>query len=303
MGGQQFLSGGIALDITGLNQVSHVDHELGLVTAGGGVMWPMLIAATRADDHQPGPRWAIRQKQTGADDLTLAGSVSCNAHGRGLTFAPLVDDVESLRVVLPDGTLQTCSREHHPELFGLVVGGYGLFGVIAEVTPRLVPRTLLKRRVDVIDLDDAMHAVRRRVAEGCTYGDFQYAIDPADDSFLRRGVFACYAPAGGAAADDEPADLSRDRWLVLLDLAHRDKRRAFQLYSEHYLSTHGRTYWSDTMQLSTYIPSYADYLATIQGRPTQESLVISELYVPPPALPEFMTLARGVLRDDGAEDI
>jgi hypothetical protein len=56
--------------------------------------------------------------------------------------------------------------------------------------------------------------------------------------------------------------LHPEAWLALIELAHTDKRRAFQLYAQHYLgTTDGKHYWSDNHQLSTYIPSYADVLA------------------------------------------
>ncbi|MCV6900881.1 hypothetical protein OE165_28005, partial [Escherichia coli] len=81
-----------------------------------------------------GPRWGIRQKQTGADDLTLGGSLACNAHGRGLAMGPMVEDIERLTVVTTGAEVVECSRQANAVLFSLVVGGYGLFGVVTEVT-------------------------------------------------------------------------------------------------------------------------------------------------------------------------
>lgn len=187
-----------------------------------------------------------------------------------------------------------------------MVGGYGLFGIIATVTLRLGRRRKLRRVVNVLDVEEAVPAFYRRLDEGCLYGDFQYAIDPSNRDFLRRGVLACYEPAG----DDEDvtgegAGLTSDKWIGLLQLALTDKRKALQLYSQHYLSTHGNVYWSDTMQLSTYVPSYVEILNELAGReegPT-ESLVIGELYAPPERLLDFLEESRRILRETGAEDI
>src|SRR5690606_8149378 len=121
-------------------------------------------------------RWGIRQKQTGADDLTLGGTVAANGHGRGLTMRPIVDDIEALTVVTAQGELLRCSRDEEPELFSLLIGGYGLFAVIATVTLRLGERARLRRLVNIMDIDEAVPTFYRRVAEGCLYGDFQYAI-------------------------------------------------------------------------------------------------------------------------------
>src|SRR5439155_16217248 len=196
-------------------------------------------------------------------------------------------------------------RQQNPELFSLVIGGYGLFGVVATVTLRLGPRRKVRRLVDILDIDEAIPAVRRRVAQGCLYGDFQYAIDPADDAFLRRGVCACYQPVpDDTLVSDDSADLKEQDWADLLRLAHTDKRAAFERYSAHYLSTHGRVYWSDTMQLSTYIPTYDQFLRDVSGgQEAPESLIIGEQFVPPDTLPEFLAAARRVLRSTGVEDI
>jgi FAD/FMN-containing dehydrogenase len=221
-------------------------------------------------------------------------------------MGPIGEDVEGLTLVDADGEVIECSRERNAELFRLVIGGYGLFGVVVRVTLRLGPRRKLRRLVDIIDIDDAVNAVYRRVADGCIYGDFQYAIDPHDDSFLRRGVMACYRPAPDDAAVDEGAqNLTREDWLRLLELAHRDKAAAFSRYAQYYLATHGRVYWSDTMQLSTYIPDYSEFLASrgLMGDGVQESLVIGEQYVPPGRIIEFLERSRTVLRETGVEDI
>ncbi len=302
MGGQQFCEGGLLLDMRQMSRVHGLDADRGLLEVDAGAMWPQVIEATHA--LQAGDvRWAIRQKQTGADDLTIGGTIAANGHGRGLRMQPVVDDVEAFTIVTADAQLVRCSREENAELFSLAIGGYGLFGVIATVTLRLGARMRLRRLVNVLDVDEAAVAFYRRVEEGCLYGDFQYAIDPADDDFLRRGVLAVYSRAPDDAPITEGANLTGEQWLGLLQLALTDKRRALQLYSQHYLATHGNVYWSDTMQLSTYVPSYVEVLERIGGAAHGESLVIGELYTPPDRVLEFLDRSRRILRETGAEDI
>lgn len=231
MGGQQFCAGGLLVDMSAMARPVALDLERGLLEMEAGARWPEVIRATHELQGEA-VRWGIRQKQTGADSLSLGGSVAANGHGRGLTLGPMVDDVEALTVVTADGEPVRCSRDEHAELFSLVVGGYGLFGIIATVTLRLGERAKLRRVVNVLDIEEAVPAFYRRLAEGCLYGDFQYAIDPGDDDFLRRGVLACYAPAGeNAAVVGAGAELSADKWLGLLKLALTDKKQALQLYS------------------------------------------------------------------------
>jgi FAD/FMN-containing dehydrogenase len=300
MGGQQFAADSLHLDLAALNKVLSTDPVRGLLHIEAGADWPTIIAASHRMQAAPGRSWGIRQKQTGVDAVSLGGSISANAHGRGLLMQPLGDDIEDLTLLDARGEFVLCSRSENPELFSLVIGGYGLFGVIYSASLRLMPRQRVERVVDVIDLDDAVNAVFRRAEEGCLFGDFQFAIDASDPRFLRRGVFACYRPVEAPADDGGPeADLPADAWLKLLRLAHDDKREAFRLYAQHYLGTDGNHYWSDTMQLSTYIPGYADFLEHARGGQAEgtakETLVIGEHYVPRDRLLEFMEKAKEIL--------
>lgn len=308
MGGQQFARGSTHIDMTALDRTLDVDPFRGLLRIEAGADWPKIIAASHAMKTGHDGTWGIRQKQTGVDAVSLGGSISANAHGRGLLMQPMGDDIENLTLVNAQGELLVCSREQNAELFSLAIGGYGLFGVIYSATLRLSSRQRVKRVVDIIDLDDAMNAVFRRAEEGCLYGDFQFVIDAQDEGFLRRGVFACYKPCDPAGTESSTtSDLSPDTWLKLLKLAHDDKRTAFRLCSQHYLSTDGNVYWSDTMQLSTYIPSYADFLEGSRGNEVasavKETLVIGEHYVPRDQLLVFMQRARKILRQFGTEVI
>jgi FAD/FMN-containing dehydrogenase len=281
MGGQQFCSGGTVLDTRPLSRALSLDSERGLVEVEAGIQWPALIDAL-ADTP-----WAIRQKQTGADDLCIGGAVSANVHGRGLAFAPFVSDLERLVVVTPDGSTVTCSRDENPALFRLVCGGYGLFGVVYSATLRLVPRRKVERVVRLAHAEELDDLFAERIADGYLYGDFQFEIDPRSRGFLQNGIVSCYRPV----ADDTPlqgnAKLSAGDWNALLHFAHSDKARAFEVYKAHYLGTSGQVYLSDRHQLATYVPDY---------HWAGSSEMISELYVPRALLADFLAAAARDLR-------
>ena len=105
-----------------------------------------------------------------------------------------------------------------------------MFGVVASATLRLVPRRTVRRVVEIVTADALMRRVDERIAAGFLYGDFQFAIDPASDDFLHRGVFSTYAPMEhDVAIPAEQRALSMDDWQRLLDLAHTRKSDAFGL--------------------------------------------------------------------------
>jgi FAD/FMN-containing dehydrogenase len=107
--------------------VLNLDRKTGIMEVEAGIEWPKLIDGYLTLRNGDGQTWGIAQKQTGADRLTMAGTIAANAHGRGLKMKPFVSDVESFVLVDAAGTAHMCSRTENPELFRLVHGGYGLF--------------------------------------------------------------------------------------------------------------------------------------------------------------------------------
>jgi FAD/FMN-containing dehydrogenase len=300
MGAQQFGSGTLYFDMTKLNRILSFDAEQGIVEAEAGIEWPELIGQLNAMQKGRSGQWGIAQKQTGADRLTLGGSLAANAHGRGLRMKPFVSDVESFVLLDANGEAHLCSREQNAELFRLAAGGYGLFGVVSSIRLRLTPRRKIERVVEILARDALADAFEQRIREGYLYGDFQFAIDERSDGFLNQGVFSCYRPVDPATPiPANQMQLAAAQWKELLYLAHTDKAAAFRAYSEFYLSTSGQVYWSDTHQLSTYLDDYHRPLDRRLGSAHGATEIITEIYVPRERLCDFLAEAAGDFRRHG----
>src|SRR5438067_12814338 len=127
--------------------------------------------------------------------------------------------------------------------------------------------------VEIIHADDLPKRVAERIAQKFLYGDFQFSVDEKSSDFLQRGVFSCYEPIDEHEPIVAKRELRDDDWLDLLRLAYTDREKAFKRYSDYYLSTNGQTYWSDTNQLSAYLPNYAQKIRELVGR-EESSLII-----------------------------
>jgi FAD/FMN-containing dehydrogenase len=300
MGAQQFAEGSLMLDTTRFARVLSLDRAKGIVDVEAGIMWPALVEyLLKAQEGRP-RQWGIAQKQTGADRLTIGGALSANVHGRGLKLKPFIGDVESFVLIDARGNARTCSRTENPELFRLAIGGYGLFGAISTVKLRLAPREKIQRIVEVRMIDDLPKAFEQRIADGFTFGDFQFSVDETSGDFLKRGVFSCYRPVDPQTP--MPAtqrELGDEDWHALLLLAHNNKATAFDRYSKYYLSTSGQLYWSDTHQMSTYLDNYHQTLDKQLGVADRATEMITEIYVPRPALPSFMAEVAERFRKNG----
>jgi FAD/FMN-containing dehydrogenase len=304
MGGQQFGADTLLVDMSSMRRVIGFDDEAGGVEVEAGIQWPELVGRLLEAQRGRARQWGIAQKQTGADRLSLGGALAANVHGRGLTMQPIVADVESFVLVGPDGTARLCSRHENADLFRLAIGGYGLFGIVSSVRLRLTPRRKLERIVQLVDVEDLVPAFERRIAEGFLYGDWQYATGHDTDNFLRKGVFSCYRPVPDSTPVPEvQKELSVEQWRELIYLAHVDRRRAFEVYSGYYLTTHGQIYWSDLHQMGVYRDDYHRELDTRLGASERATEVITEVYVPRPALARFLGEVRRDFREERVEVI
>jgi len=123
MGGQAFRKGGIVLDMRGFNRIT-LNEGSKTVTVQPGATWHDIQNVLQ-------PRFAVRSMQS-TDIFTVGGSISVNAHGMDHQAGAMMKSIKSMRIMLADGSLRTVSATQDKELFDLVVGGYGLFGVIVE---------------------------------------------------------------------------------------------------------------------------------------------------------------------------
>ena len=250
MGGQQFVRGGLLADTTRLDRILSLDRDRGRVTVEAGARWPAVLDALR------GSAWAIRQKQAGTDDVSLGGAISVNAHGRALGLAPIAADVERLTVVCPNGAATTCSRERDAGLFGLVCGGYGLFGAVYSLTLRLTPRRRFRHVARLVRAGETVAALGEHLDAGARHGDVRLEIDPTSPGFLRHGLLSCYTPLeeqGGRTASAPARAPDVDG---LVRLAHADKARWFELAAARALAATGHVVDADVPFVTGYVRDY-----------------------------------------------
>lgn len=128
-----------ALDLGPLDRVLRLDSERGLLEVHAGARWEAM-AAWLESTHEAGSAWALPIDSGGLSPETVGESIGMNAPGYGATRGPIADDVEAIALLAADGELHRLSRSDESRLFGLVLGGHGLFGLLYSVTLRLAPR-------------------------------------------------------------------------------------------------------------------------------------------------------------------
>jgi FAD/FMN-containing dehydrogenase len=298
-GGQQFAADSVLLDMRAMNRVIALDDKSGVLHVEAGIEWPELIQGYWSLQKE-NVRWGIRQKQGGADRMSLGGSLSANAHGHTLGMPPMIADVEWIELVTADGTTKKCSRKENAELFSLAVGGYGLFGIIAAVGLRLVPRCKVRRHVETRSTAELIALIEGRTAAGAPYGYFQYSIDETSADFLRAGILTTYEIVSAETPlGTESTDIDAKLLTALLEIAHRDRGSAYRRYAKLELSKDGNVEWSDLHQLGTYPAGYHSEIEKRLGADSAGADLIVEVYVPRTELIPMLEDARRILMANG----
>ena len=133
--------------MTTFNKVIKVLPDEKLVTVQSGATW--------ADVQEAINPYGLSIKTMQAPNIfTIGGSMSVNVHGRDIRFGPLIDSIRSFRLMNAEGEIIHVSRTENEELFRLVNGGYGLFGVILEVDIELTDDVVYKANTQWIDYRD-----------------------------------------------------------------------------------------------------------------------------------------------------
>ena len=135
MGGQAIPRGGHA--ITYQNADIKVDQAEGTFKVHAGARWSDVITALDPLGYSP----KVMQSN---NDFGIASTFCVNAHGWPVPFGPMGSTVRSFEMIVPDGSLITCSRTENSDLFSQTMGGYGLTGAITSMVVEMEKNTRLE---------------------------------------------------------------------------------------------------------------------------------------------------------------
>ena len=161
-GGRTYTEGGVVLDMRSFNRIVVIDTISSSITVESGATWDEVQRAIA-------PHGLAVKVMQSSNIFTVGGTLSANGHGRDLDQTQVVEVVDGFRLLLADGRVVNVSREENAELFSLVIGGYGLYGVILDVTLRVTRDELYEQPAISMDFTELPRYLGRagQARRGC----------------------------------------------------------------------------------------------------------------------------------------
>jgi decaprenylphospho-beta-D-ribofuranose 2-oxidase len=285
MGGQSLYPNAIALDMRHYNRLVSIDAERKLVTVESGMTWRELQEYLNLNGL------AVTVMQ-GPNVFTVGGSISVNAHGWDMRNGPTAATVESFHIMTADGSVRLCSRTANPELFRLALGGYGLFGVILDVTLRVTTNGAYQATVSEMDYRDFPEYFKNSILANPRVDLAEADLSISPDTLLRDLVGVAYAHTNEIAGRTDPLDpeahISRDRFYF--DLSRRFDwgkslrwrlQKRYEYPAPDSIRTRNNIFRSPLERIQHYSPNDAD--------------ILQEYFVPPENLTGFLDELRAII--------
>lgn len=297
MGGQAFRRGGVVLDMTQLSAVT-LNAERSTVTVEAGATWHAIQEAIH-------PRFSVKAMQS-TDIFTVGGSISVNAHGMDHQAGALMRSVRSVRVMLADGSVVSASPSERPELFRLVIGGYGLFGVILSAELEVVPNDVYASDRTVIDYRE-FPAHFAAIEADRDIGLMYAHLSTAPRSLLQEAIVYSYRRVDDAGLERQPlaeASATKLRRLTLNLSKRNDFFKTTKWWAERYLEPRLEACTIERSQaiaegeaclVSRNDPMH-DSVPYLRNNLPRETDVLHEYFVPREALVPFIDDLRGMLQ-------
>lgn len=185
MGGQSMTSAGTVLTLD--QDWAEIDSTNLTYRCGAGTRWSTVIARLDAEGFSP----AVMQSN---NDFGVAATYSVNAHGWPVPFSGCGATVRSLRMMIADGSLITCSREENADIFKAAMGGYGLFGVITEMEMDMVVNTRLEPTFERMSPMEFGPRFVKTIKDGTGVQMAYGRMDVSIDRFFEEALMITYRP-------------------------------------------------------------------------------------------------------------
>lgn len=288
-GGHAFYDGSLHLDMTDFNRIISLNETEKTIRVQSGVTWKQI------QDHVNPHGLSVKVMQS-SNIFTVGGSLSVNAHGRDPTYGPIVETVRGFRLLTADGDVIDVSRTENEELFGLVIGGFGLFGVILDVELELTDDAVFEKQTILMDYAEYPNYFEANIKDNPDVGLHFGRLSIAPDTLLRDAYAVTYTKTDkrpkGVVELSKERNVRRDKFFFGLS-RNWDWAKTFRWNSQKSLVDDPSEIKIVSRNNAMNPPiSFLDYDSD------EDSDILQEYFIPPDQLVEFIDTLRQIIVED-----
>jgi decaprenylphospho-beta-D-ribofuranose 2-oxidase len=206
-GGHTYYKDGIVVDMTPFNKILSVDPLARKIRVQAGATWKNVQDAIN-------PYGLSVKTMQSQNIFTVGGSISINAHGRDIRNGSLIKTVDSFRLLTADGQIRQVSRTENADIFPLALGGYGLFGIILDVTLTLTEDEVYRVLTEETSVSSYADYFRRQVQGNPDIHLHIARISVAPDSYLSDMYAINYRVDKGISLSAHSRLKTQEEWVV-----------------------------------------------------------------------------------------
>lgn len=188
--GDSALSGNL-IDLRPYNHFLNFDENTAILHCQAGVLLSEILAVFV-------PRGWFLPVTPGTKLITVGGAIASDVHGKNHhTAGSFSDHVLDFELMLPDGSIVTCSPTTSAALFQATCGGIGLTGVIlaARFKLKTIPSTMIDQVIiKTRNLEETFHAFEQ-------YKDITYSVAWIDCLAKGKNLGRCLLMTGEHATE------------------------------------------------------------------------------------------------------
>ncbi len=272
MGGQAFYNDAIVLDMVHFNRILCLDEKNKLLTVQSGATWHEIQLYLHPKNL------AVKAMQS-TDIFTVGGSLAVNAHGMDHTIGSMISTVKSFTIMMADGNIRTATPQQNADLFNAVIGGYGLFGIVLEVTLEVTDNVMYQRDAAVINYKE-FPAFFEKLTQENRYGLFYAHLSTSPLSFFKDMIIYGYKKIDHEGAFEPLGKISMvnlRRFLINLS-KRRQYAQVFKWIAEKYIDpTFDRLRTKNIVSRNEIMHDSVEYLENVL---VNETDILHEYFIP-----------------------
>jgi FAD/FMN-containing dehydrogenase len=290
MGGHVIYPDGIVIDMLPFNRME-LDGTNLVLHVQAGARWSEVIPFL----NKHGLSVEVMQSN---DDFSIGGSLSVNCHGWQFNRPPIDCTVQSFRLMLADGTIVKCSRTENQELFSLVLGGYGLFGIILDADLRIVPNEKFRIERFIVPASDYVKTLAKKTSGTNDIAMVYGRLRVTANDFLQEGIINIFHRLPSNNLLVTPLGQSKSRELprvIFRGGVNDDYGKELRWNAEKYFSP---VLSGDIFERNAILYEPSDWFS---DHSTNSTDILVECFVPPKQFEPFLAELRKIIPQNHAD--